>query len=117
MSMEAMLCFIVFLVLLGAFAAVENAQLAKGIEARGMFRAKMQSEGCAAVIDALYANSGGTVRGFNANCYMDGQGRVASKSGGFEKASIILNGKTKLAETGSGTVIEVGVNEHYGQRH
>jgi len=108
-----MLCFIAFLGLLGIFAALGAEQVSQARDATEMLKAKVQSEGCALTVDAFYANSGGVTRGQGVNCYMNGQSKVTSMSGGFEKSSSILNSRTKLTHANHGTDIEVKINEHY----
>lgn len=111
-NLEAMISFLCFLAILGVFVGLLNLSIQEALDKGEFLRARLSAEKCSSIIDAFYANSGGEIIDLEIDCTMQ-QGEIIAEENGRRGKAAILNNKTKLLQLGTGTIIEVGVGEHY----
>ncbi|MFH1586418.1 MAG: hypothetical protein ABID38_01015 [Candidatus Diapherotrites archaeon] len=110
-SIEAMICFLVFVILLGIIAAGIGEQIQLFDFSSGAFIARNESEKCAVLVDALYSNGGGTLNENKFGCFISENG-ISSKFGDWEKASLTVSNSAVQVE-GDLSMIEVNGDGHY----
>jgi len=114
MQFEALAAFLVFLAVISSFLGILLGQAEAAEKAGSSLKAKMQAEKCATIVDALYSNAGIQSVNLDANCFSWEGNKVKARFGSAEKEAFAFAENISMARTGNETIIEVGVNDHYG---
>jgi len=109
-NLEALICFLVFILVLGAVTSGIGNHLHLMNSASDAFDAKTNSEKCAVIVDSLYSNSSGKLNE-KFDCFISENG-ISSNKGDWEKSSkTISNSEVQIEADYS--LIEVRANDHY----
>ncbi|MBU0636070.1 hypothetical protein KKE06_03520 [Candidatus Micrarchaeota archaeon] len=112
-SLEALLVFAIFLGSLGLFVNVLEGLNEKSRETNAKTNAISASKKCAAIIDMVFANSGGKPRTLIHNCVPFAPHQIQVNHFSHEKTAFTIAEQIKLVQAGNQTVLEVSSPDHY----
>ena len=112
-SLEVILVFAVFLGLLGLFVSALQEITTQGTNAREKTNAIAESKKCAAIIDTIFANSGGKPRTLIHNCVPFAPHQIQVNHFSQEKIAFTIANQIELVQVGNQTVLEVRSPDHY----
>ena len=111
--LEAIICFMVFLAILGSFLGVMG-KLGRGAEnATDSMKAEVSAQKCAIISNSLYANGGGRIENLELVCFLKEKNWVGSVLNESNKKAFVIPNEIKFIQSEGKTTLWVEVNEHY----
>jgi uncharacterized protein (UPF0333 family) len=112
-SLEALLVLAAVLGLFGIFVTAFQGITDKSVLAAEKSEAIAEAKKCAAVIDAVFSNSGGKPKTILENCFPKGPHEILVKGFAGEKTAFTIAETIRLVPYGNELVLEVITPEHY----
>ena len=106
-QLEAIICFVIFLAMLGQTLSSMGQINIESKEAMNMFKEKVTAETCCLTADTVYA-TGTTISGKTMHCEAKGQIIYSN-----QKNCSVFSKEIRLVQTDGKTTMEVSTNKHY----